>query len=146
MDILDWWTKNCCLITEVVVFGINHWFICFHFLQLIHNIWAIYSNDIVFWCVCVYTIREVGAIWHSEGKIDPTLKISNRLSWYLTGIRRLWQYMYSIMKCKHIWLYSWDIWKIKKYRIRPFCTDPGAKRHTLCHFAPNCMFHCINVV
>ena len=54
--------------------------------------------------------------------------------------------MYSIAKCKHIWLYSWDIGKIKKYGIRPFCPDPGAKRHTLCHFAPNGMFHCINVV
>ena len=79
-------------------------------------------------------------------KIDPTLKICNRLSWFLAGILRLWQYMYSITKCKHIWVHSWNIWKIKKYGIRPFCPDPGAKRHTLCHFAPNGMFHCINVV
>ena len=57
-----------------------------------------------------------------------------------------WQYMYSITKCKQIWLYTWDIGKIKKYGIRPFCPDPGAKRHTPCHFAPNGMFHCINVV
>ena len=36
--------------------------------------------------------------------------------------------------------------KIEKYEIGPFCPHPGAKRHTLCHFAPNGMFHCINVV
>ena len=54
--------------------------------------------------------------------------------------------MYSITQYKHIWWYSWDIGKIKKYGIRPFCPDPGAKRHTLCHFAPHGMFHCINVV
>ena len=55
--------------------------------------------------------------------------------------------MYSIMKYKHILSYFWDIEKIKKYGIGPFCPDPGAKRNTLCHFAPNDgMFHCINVV
>ena len=33
-------------------------------------------------------IREVGAKWHRYGKIDPTLKISSRLSLYLAGILR----------------------------------------------------------
>ena len=59
---------------------------------------------------------------------------------------RLCQYMYSIMKCNHIHSYSWDIAIIKKYGNGPFCPDPGAKRHILCHFAPNGMFHCINVL
>ena len=53
---------------------------------------------------------------------------------------------YSIMKCKHIYSYHWDIAKIEKYGNRPFCPDPGAKRHTLWHFAPNGMFYCINFV
>ena len=91
-------------------------------------------------------IREVGAKWHSYGKIDPTLRISNRLSWYLAGILKPWQCVYSIMQCKHIQLYSWDIEKTKKYGIGPFCPDPGAKWHTLCHFAPNGLFHCIKAV
>ena len=86
-------------------------------------------------CICLIT-----------SKIDPTLKIPNRLSSYLAGILRLCQYMYSIMKCKDIWLQTWDIAKIKKCGIGPFCPDPGAKRHIMCHFAPNGMFHCFNVV
>ena len=52
------------------------------------------------------------------------------------------------MKCKHIYIYiySWDIAKIKKYGNGSFCPERGAKRHTLYHFAPNGMFHCIKVV
>ena len=52
----------------------------------------------------------------------------------------------AITKCKNVKLHSLYTGKMKNYGIGSFCPDPGAKRHTLCHFAPNGMFRCFNVV
>ena len=68
------------------------------------------------------------------------------MSWYLAGVFRLWPYMYSMTKCKHIYLYPSDIAKKKKiwnWTILPRLW--GKSAHPV-PFAPNGLFHCNNAL
>ena len=83
------------------------------------------------WCMPYGDQVPLNSREHVNIQAPPRFTCCPWIQWYCVSEKKI--------------IIFWDIGDIKKYGIGPFCPDPGAKRHTLCRFAPSGMSHCNNV-